>query len=229
MGVLLDKPDGIIEPDRYGKIKGDDVLDGVRFEVYITYHDELSDGDKLTHMTANKATIGYVIPRGFEPYTAFRPYEEISIPIAPSAILQRGTTSIKPTMCYYKNLIELKRKWYEILTGETWNDKQKRENTYMLKPDSISESANISSGLSPLMEDAFDLYKTDTGLYRTGGVYSVDDVVIPLPTDKKEADSIMYQFKSDDPTLEPNIFYDINLNALVALEPIYPGEILVLK
>lgn len=227
MGVLLDKPDGIIEPDRYGKIKGIDVIGGVLFEIYITYHDELSDGDKLTHMTANKATVGYVIPRGFEPYTEFRPYEEISIPIAPSAILQRGTPSIKLTMCYYKLLIELKRKWYEILTGESWNDKQKRENTYMLKPESLKESTTIENPITAVMEVAFDLHRNTNGKYCTSTMYSPGDLVFPIPSSELDiVNSVLGQFRGNG--LPSNIKYNSEMNILEATDMIYPGEILSL-
>lgn len=227
MGVLLDKPDGVIEPDRYGKLKGIDVAGGVLFEIFITYHDELSDGDKLTHMTANKATIGYVIPKGFEPYTEFRPYEEVSIPIAPSAILQRGTPSIKLTMCYYKNLIELKRKWYEILTGESWNDKQKRENTYMLKPDSVKESASVLNPITPVMEVAFDLHRNDKGHYCTSTMYSPGDTIMPISSDDISVrDAILDSFRISD--AEPNMKYNEELGILEATEVIYPGELLIL-
>ena len=228
MGVLLDKPDGVIEPDRYGKLKGIDAEGGVLFEIYITYHDELSDGDKLTHMTANKATIGSVIPRGFEPYTEFRPYEEVSIPIAPSAILQRGTPSIKLTMCYYKVLIELKRKWYEILTGESWNDKQKRENTYMLKPTSLTESVSVTNPITSVMEVAFDLHKNDKGHYCTSVIHSPGDIVIPISTeDIQTRDAILNEFRLSDYG-ESNIKYNNELNVLEATEVIYPGELLIL-
>lgn len=229
MGVLLDKPDGTIEPDRYGKIKGDDVEGGVRFEVYITYHDELSDGDKLTHMTANKATVGFVIPRGFEPYTEFRPYEEVSIPIAPSAILQRGTPSIKATMCYYKVLIELKRKWYEMFTGESWNNKQKRDNSYMLKPEMVQESAlSDTVQLSPIMETALDIYRNDNGRYISATAHSTGDVVIPI-TEDMNLEGILEQFKIQDSTLRPNLKYNTQLGVLEAIESIYPGELLILE
>lgn len=228
MGVLLDKPDGIIEPDRYGKLKGIDAEGGVLFEIYITYHDELSDGDKLTHMTANKATIGYVVPRGFEPYTEFRPYEEVSIPIAPSAILQRGTPSIKLTMCYYKVLIELKRKWYEILTGESWNEKQKRENAYMLKPESLSESVSVDNPITPVMEVAFDLHRNDKGHYCTSTIHSPGDVIMPVSADDiKTRDAMVNEFRLDGYG-DANITYNEELNVLEAIQTIYPGELLIL-
>ena len=104
------------------KIKGEDVTDSVLLEFYITYHDELSDGDKLAAQTANKNTIGYQIPKGFEPYSETRPYEEISGIVAPSAILQRGTPSVVIVGTAQKVLIELKRSMYKILTGEDYDE-----------------------------------------------------------------------------------------------------------
>lgn len=227
MGVLLDKPDGIIHPDRYGKIKGEDVTDGVRFEIFIEYHDEISDGDKSTHMTANKATFGLLIPRGMEPYTQFRPYEEISMTIAPSAVLQRGTPSIKPTMCYYKCLIELKRAWYEMLTGESWNDKQKRENTYMLKPNPVQENTlNVASaGITPEMEVAFDISKNSSGQYYSSTAHGIGDIILPV----KEGMCIDDLFAEESDTLQPNILFNEDFGVVESICPIYPGEILVLK
>lgn len=229
-GVLMNKPDGVIKPDRYGKIKGDDVEDGVRFEIYITYHDEISDGDKITHMTANKATIGEVLPRGMEPYTKFRPYEEISIPVAPSAVLQRGTPSIKTTMCYYKCLIELKRKWYEIFTGESWNDKQKRENSYMIKPESLQENCipDDECPITSIMEVALDIAKNSSGHYYSLNPHGVGDIIVPA-IENVSIQALKNLFKSNDPTIQPNIKYNPDINALESISPIYPGELLIIS
>lgn len=230
-GVLMDKPEGIIQPDRFGKIKGDDVEDGVRFEVYVTYHDEISDGDKITHMTANKATVGDIIPRGMEPYTEFRPYEEISIPIAPSAVLQRGTPSIKTTMCYYKCLIELKRKWYEIFTGESWNDKQKRENSYMIKPSSLQESTSPTDDgpvITSVMEAAFDIAKNEAGKYYSMIPHPSGDTILPI-MENMTIEALIEQFSAKDPSLQPNVRYNPEFEILESISPIYPGELLVLE
>jgi hypothetical protein len=230
MGVLLTKPDGKIDADRYGKIKGEDAAGGVVFEIYVTYRDELSDGDKLTHMTANKATIGLVIQQGYEPYTQFRPYEEVSIPIAPSAILQRGTPSIIPTMCNYKVLIELKRKCYEMLTGELWNDKQKRENTYMLKPDMIKEASELGDGEIDKLLDTlpiFDIHKNNIGEYVSECAFNTGDIVMPLPAtlDVPHRQQLLNKFTSSNNTSK-NIRYNEELNVLEATGPIYVGETL---
>ena len=149
-GIYFDRSVDTMQTDKFGKIAGDDVVDGVKIEIYVSYHDEVSDGDKFAHMSANKATNGYMIPRGFEPYTPFRPYEEIDIPLAPSAILQRGTPSVLTVVMGYKVLIELKRSCYELLTGLDWNEKQRIERPYMdvhgkkpmIESTSIIESAS---------------------------------------------------------------------------------------
>ena len=47
IGVLNNRPYGKVEPDQYGKIKGYTVGKGVLIEFYITYHDELSDGETI--------------------------------------------------------------------------------------------------------------------------------------------------------------------------------------
>lgn len=142
-GCLMTKPTGVVTPDVYGKIDGEDVTDSVMFKIYITYLDEMSDGDKVVHQTANKGTIGDLIPLGYEPRTEHRPFEEISTFQAPSAILSRGTPSIEPSMLHYKGLIEVKRKQYEILTGESWNEKARRDNPYM---DDIPKESTVAEG-----------------------------------------------------------------------------------
>ena len=41
------------------------------------YVDKMSIGDKLIYWSANKGVIKDIIPKGLEPYTDFRPDEEI--------------------------------------------------------------------------------------------------------------------------------------------------------
>lgn len=64
--------------------------------------------------SALKSVIGEVIPEGLEPYSEFRPDEEVSAFIGPSAILQRMVPSVIFTMFGNKILIELKHKLKEI-------------------------------------------------------------------------------------------------------------------
>lgn len=119
MGVLLNEPTDKVET-RDGKVKGNEVGEGVLIEFYIKYRDIMGIGDKITFFTALKSIIGEVIPEGYEPRSTYRPQEEVSSFIAPGAVLARMTPSILQTMFLYKVLIELKRKLYEKATGNTW-------------------------------------------------------------------------------------------------------------
>jgi len=113
-GILMNEPTGKITPTSDGKLKGKEVFDGVLIEFYIKYYDSIGVGDKLTFYSALKSIVGEVIPEGYEPYSEFRPDEEISSFVGPSAVLARMTPSIIFTMFGNKVLIELKNKLKEI-------------------------------------------------------------------------------------------------------------------
>lgn len=230
LGVLIDKPTDKVEPDRYGKIAGRDVGDGVLIKFHVNYHDEISDGDKLVHMTANKGTCGFKIPKYYEPRTAFRPYEEISIFVAPSAVMQRTTPTVITDMCVYKVLIETKRKMYEILTGEPWNEKMKRENPDMvITQDMVGESFNPSEFASvhtmmikKVVEEncllVNDKILSDTACME-GDILYTGDVATRVYQYLKENDSsVSYK--------EPNVKYDAVNETIVATDTLYPNEIL---
>lgn len=61
------------------------------------------------NFTALKNTIGEIIPLGYEPYSEYRPEEEVSTLIASNSILNRMTPSILLTALGNKCIIELKR------------------------------------------------------------------------------------------------------------------------
>jgi hypothetical protein len=61
-----------------------------------------------------KSIVGEVIPEGQEPYTEFRPDEEISSFVGPSAVLARKTESLFPVLFGNKVLVELKRSLEDI-------------------------------------------------------------------------------------------------------------------
>ena len=69
------------------------------------------------YFTALKSIVGEVIPEGYEPYSEFRPNEEVSSLIGPSAILKRQVPSIILTVLGNKVIVELKRKLQELFTG----------------------------------------------------------------------------------------------------------------
>ena len=64
--------------------------------------------------SALKSIVGEVIPEGEEPFSEFRPDEEISTFLGPSAILARMTPSALLVMFGNKVIVELKRKLQEI-------------------------------------------------------------------------------------------------------------------
>ena len=113
-GVLLNEPTGKISPNQYGVIKGANVEDSVLIEFYISHMDELGVGDKIVMFTALKTVISEVVPEGYEPYSEFRPDEEISATIAQSGLMGRQTPSIILTVAGNKVMMELKRKILEI-------------------------------------------------------------------------------------------------------------------
>lgn len=233
MNCFLNNPVGTVTPDPFGKIKGKEATDSVVFEFYITFVDEVSDGDKLVHQNANKATEADMIPEGYEPYSEFRPYEEISIIIAPSAILARGTPSIIPTMLIYKALIELKRKHYEILTGETWEEKQKRENGYMNTEKlikGVTESTAI--GGNKLSEKAIWILESNgiactNNAFYAQKIYDVGDVIAEgLWEDGCTATEIAESMRTDGRI--KNIVVNEHTNQIIARTMIYPTEYLSL-
>ena len=113
MGILLNEPTQKVETHD-GKVKGVEVGEGVLIEIFIKYQDTLGVGDKITFFTALKSIVGEVIPEGLEPFSLYRPEEEVSSVIAPGAVLARMTPSILITMFANKVLVETKRQLEEI-------------------------------------------------------------------------------------------------------------------
>lgn len=112
-GMLMNESSGKITT-KDGKIHGEYVGEGVLIEFYIKYHDVAGVGDKFANFTALKSIVGDVVPQGEEPFSLFRPDEEVSTFIPPGAILARMTPSIIITLFGNKVLVELKRKLQEI-------------------------------------------------------------------------------------------------------------------
>ena len=116
-GMLFNDPSSKTEA-KNNKIKGHHVGEGVLIEFFIKYYDEMAVGDKLAFFTALKSIVGEVIEEGEEPFSEFRPEEEVSSVIAPAAIIARGTPSIVLTMFANKVLVELKRTLKDIYDGK---------------------------------------------------------------------------------------------------------------
>lgn len=98
-----------VKPDAQGKIRGNVVNDGVLITFYIAFKDVMSRGDKLTAEFALKSINSHVIEKGLEPYSEFRPDENIDMIVAPLSISARKTPSIFLAMFANKILIESKR------------------------------------------------------------------------------------------------------------------------
>lgn len=113
-GMLMNEAASKLKPGPDGKIKGREVFDGVLIEFYIKYVDSLGVGDKLTYFSALKSVVCEVIDEGYEPYSEFRPDEEISTFVGTSAILARMVPSTIATIIGNKVIVELKRKLQEI-------------------------------------------------------------------------------------------------------------------
>lgn len=117
-GMLLNEPTEKVDPGRYGTIKGQKVNDGVLIEFEIKHEEPLEVGSKIANFTALKNVVGEVLPEGYEPYSEFRPDEEIGTFIPPISILARMTPSIFLNAAGNKCIIELKRSLEDI-----WNEK----------------------------------------------------------------------------------------------------------
>lgn len=95
--------------NRYNTINGYKGID-VLIEIYIEHDDVMGVGDKIALYSANKQIVSEVIPEGYEPYSEFRPDEEISALTSPGTIQRRMTASTLAIAAAMKCMIELKRK-----------------------------------------------------------------------------------------------------------------------
>lgn len=112
-GMLFTAPSSKVIP-KDGKIKGEYVGEGVLIEFYIKYYDIAGIADKFVNFCALKGIIGDVVPEHEEPFSEFRPDEEVATFLPPGSVLGRMTPSIMVTMFGNKVLVELKRKLEEI-------------------------------------------------------------------------------------------------------------------
>lgn len=102
-------------------VKGERIgEDGIVFCFYIKFKDYIKKGDKLTAEFALKGINSQVIDKGLEPYSEYRPDEEIGLILAPHSPMARKTTGIFKTMFINKLLIEKKRQLIDY-----WNSVKK--------------------------------------------------------------------------------------------------------
>ena len=99
---------------RYNSIKGIKGID-VLIEIYIEHDDIMGVGDKVAIYGPNKQIISELIPAGYEPYSEFRPDEEVSILVSPGSIARRMTSSALAIAASFKVMIEMKRKIKDII------------------------------------------------------------------------------------------------------------------
>ena len=113
MGTLYRLPTA---PIKGQTIKG--IHCDVLIEIYIEHGDDVSIGDKCVVYAASKQVISEVIPEGMEPYTASDPDEEISMFVAPGAILKRMIPSMVLNASANKVLVHLKKQIRDIWEGK---------------------------------------------------------------------------------------------------------------
>ena len=108
-GQIISEVAEVMETSKNGKIKGEYIDKGVLIMFYVKYKDVAAKGDKIVANFALKGVTSHVIEEGYEPYSEYRPDEEISTIIAPLAVAARKTPSIFIAMFGNKLLIEAKR------------------------------------------------------------------------------------------------------------------------
>jgi len=117
-GQMITESPEVVKTDYQGMLKGETVNEGVLIVFYIKFKDIMKKGDKLAHYSALKGICSHVIKEGQEPYSEYRPDEEISTIIAPGALLARKVSSVIPIMFGNKLLIEAKRHLKEMYLGK---------------------------------------------------------------------------------------------------------------
>lgn len=114
----------ILEPTyklaQEGKLKN---LDGIKIEFYIKVSDKFGVGDKLVFNQALKGVNSYVIERGQEAYTDYRPNEYVNAFLTLTGVMARMVASAFLQGLTNKLLIELTRQCQEDL-GIKWRPLQ---------------------------------------------------------------------------------------------------------
>ena len=188
-GLLLDQSTKKVDPNRFGVIKGQQVDDSVLIEFYIKHKEMLEIGSKVAFFTGLKNTVGEIVPPGFEPYSEFRPEEEISSSLSPHSILKRMTPSITLTMLGNKCIIELKRSLkqiYDNSKGEAIKEKMtaliyKFFNAFDKSGTNTKKYKNL---FEPMSENAFKTWCK--GFFADEKAYLILDIVDYLHTIKME-------------------------------------------
>jgi hypothetical protein len=151
-------------------------------------------------------------------------------------------------MMGYKVLIELKRTLFEMLTGEDWNEKQRKDRPYMdvhnpktIQPTKESAETVLYRSYDvnlieqtkeklSILETTFDIQMSPDQKYESGKEYSKGDIVFAGLNFKDQLNRTLFEMNLSlmEEGYTPNIELDTDLNAYVAKDVIYYGERLVL-
>ena len=158
-GMMINEPTGKVDPGRYGTIRGQKVNDGVLIEFEIKHEEPLEVGSKIANFTALKNVVGEVLDEGMEPYSEFRPDEEIGTFIPPISILARMTPSIFLNAFGNKCIIELKRSLKDIWikSGEFTSKRKSMESliyTFFSAIDKTGSNTKTYKDIFSQMSDA---------------------------------------------------------------------------
>ena len=96
-----------------GKLKG--VEDGVLIEIFVSYKDDFSVGDKLIFLGAQKGVAKEVIPEGEEPTSSYRPEEPIDAIASDISFQKRMCCAPLQYTLMGKALVELDRQVKDIM------------------------------------------------------------------------------------------------------------------
>ena len=114
--IFMDTDEPIVPIN--GKVKGFNIEDGVLILIYIAYQNKFGVGDKLINYSALKGVCTEIWKEGKEPYSDYRPAEEISSFFPSAGVMARMVPSALIAMFCNKLLIELKRRLADIYLGE---------------------------------------------------------------------------------------------------------------
>jgi hypothetical protein len=180
-GVLVNTPTHKVQPNKFGVIRGEHVEDGVLIEFYIKHMEPLEVGSKIANFTALKNTIGEILPEGYEPYSEYRPDEEIGTFVASNSILNRMTPSILLTALGNKCIIELKRHLKDIYNPQKPQtfDRKKMENLIYSFFDAMDKSGSNTKKYHALFDPMTDTQfkKYFDGLFADEKAYLILDIV----------------------------------------------------
>jgi hypothetical protein len=134
-----------IRPDDTGRVKGHKIEEGVIFEFYVKYEDQLKPGDKLCDEYALKGVIALVIPEGEEPYTVGSPDEPIETCFPSSSVLARMVPQVIKTMFIQKLLVNLRKHLLDMLKDKHSHGTRVKMETYIYSVFSLMDKTKMNT------------------------------------------------------------------------------------